>query len=125
MAKFTDDSVLDAALAKVATSTRMVITSAQPANFAGIAAVALADNVMTAGAGNGDYTLANGDVSGRKLTVLAQSGITVDSSGDATHVCLDDGVTLLQVTTCTTQTLTSGNTVNVPAYDIEFADVTP
>lgn len=125
MAKFTDDSVLDAALAKVATATRMVITSAQPANFAGIAAVALADQVMTAGAGNGDYTLANGDVSGRKLTVLAQSGINVDASGTATHVCLDDGTTLLQVTTCTSQALTSGNTVNVPAYDIEFADVTP
>jgi hypothetical protein len=125
MAKFTDDSVLDAALAKVATATRMVITSAQPANFAGIAAVALADNVMTAGAGNGDYTLANGDVSGRKLTVLAQSTITVDASGTATHICLDDGTTLLHVTTCTSQALTSGNTVNVPAYDIEFLDVTP
>ena len=125
MAKFTDDSVLDAALAKVATATRMVITSAQPANFAGIAAVALADVTMTAGAGNGDYTLANGDTSGRKLTVLAQSAIPVDASGTATHVCLDDGTTLLQVTTCTSQALTSGNTVNVPAYDIEFADVTP
>ena len=125
MAKFTDDSVLDAALAKVATATRMVVTSAQPANFAGIAAVALADVVMTAGAGNGDYTLANGDVSGRKLTVAAQSGVNVDASGTATHVCLDDGTTLLQVTTCTSQALTSGNTVNVPAYDIEFADVTP
>lgn len=125
MAKFTDDSVLDAALAKVATATRMVVTSAQPANFAGIAAVALADVTMTAGAGNGDYTLANGDTSGRKLTVLAQSAVPVDASGTATHVCLDDGTTLLQVTTCTSQALTSGNTVNIPAYDIEFADVTP
>jgi hypothetical protein len=125
MAKFTADAVLDAALAKVATSTRLVVTSAQPANFAGIAAVALADVVMTAGAGNGDYTLADGDVSGRKLTVVAQSGVNVDASGTATHVCLDDGTTLLQVTTCTSQALTSGNTVNIPAYDVEFADVTP
>jgi ferric-dicitrate binding protein FerR (iron transport regulator) len=125
MAKFTHDDVLDAALAKVATATRMVVTSAQPANFAGIAAVALADVTLTAGAGNGDYTIANGDTSGRKLTVAAQSSIPVDSSGTATHVCLDDGSTLLQVTTCTSQALTSGNTVDVPAYDIEFADVTP
>lgn len=124
MAKFTDDSVLDAALAKVATATRMVITSAQPANFAGIAAVALADVALTAGVGNGDYTVANGDVSGRKLTVAAQSGVTVDTTGTATHICLDDGTTLLQVTTCDSQVLTSGNSVNVPAYDIEFADVT-
>jgi len=124
MAKFTDDSVLDAALAEIATATRMVVTSAQPANFAGIAAVALADVVLTAGLGGGDFTAADGDTSGRKVTVAAQSGVNVDASGDATHVCLDDGTTLLQVTTCTTQTLTSGNTVNVPAYDIEFADVT-
>lgn len=125
MAKFTADAVLDAALAKVATATRLVVTSAQPANFAGIAAVTLASVVMTAGAGNGDYTLADGDVSGRKLTVLAQNGVSVTASGNATHICLDDGTTLLQVTTCTSQALTSGNTVNVPAYDIEFADVTP
>jgi hypothetical protein len=124
MAKFTDDSVLDAACAKVATADRMVVTSAQPANFAGIAAVALADVVLTAGDGGGDYVIANGDTSGRKVTVGAQSGVNVDSSGTATHVCLDDGTTLLQVTTCTSQALTSGNTVDVPAYDVEFADVT-
>lgn len=122
MAKFAADSVMDAALDKVATCTRMVVTSAQPANFAGIAAVALADVVLTAGDGNGDYTVANGDTSGRKVTVAAQSNITIDSSGDATHVCLDDGTTLLYVTTCTTQTLTSGGTVTVPAFDIEIAD---
>lgn len=125
MAKFTDDSVLDAALDKVATATRLVVTSGQPANFAGIAAVALADVTMTAGAGNGDYTKANGDVSGRKLTVAQQASIPVDSSGTATHVCLDDGSTLLHVTTCTSQALTAGNTVTVPAYDVEFLDVTP
>ena len=125
MAKFTADAVLDAACAKVATCTRMVVTSAQPANFAGIAAVALADVTLTAGAGNGDYTIADGDTSGRKLTVAAQSGVPIDSSGTATHVCLDDGTTLLQVTTCTSQALTAGGTVDVPAYDIEFADVTP
>lgn len=125
MAKFTHDDVLDAALAKIATATRMVITSGQPANFAGIAAVALADVTLTAGNGNGDYVIANGDTSGRKVTVGAQSGVTVDSTGTATHICLDDGVTLLSVTTCTSQALTAANTVNVPAYDIEFLDVTP
>lgn len=121
MAKFTDDSVLDAALDKIATATRQTLCSAQPANFAGIAAVMLADNVVDAG----DFTKANGDVSGRKLTVAAQAGVTVDTSGDATHVCLDDGTTLLHVTTVPTQTLTSGNTANIAAYDVEFADVTP
>lgn len=121
MAKFTADSVLDAALDKIATSTRMVVTSAQPANFAGIAAVALADVTLD----SGDFTKANGDTSGRKVTVGAQSGVTVDSSGTATHVCLDDGTTLLHVTTVSSQALTAGNTVTVGAFDVEFADVTP
>lgn len=124
MAKWANDNVMDAALDLVATATRMVVTSAQPANFAGIAAVALADVTLTAGDGNGDYTIANGDTSGRKLTVAQQANITIDASGDATHVCLDDGSTLLYVTTCTTQTLTSGGTVTVPAFDIEIADPT-
>jgi hypothetical protein len=121
MAKFTADSVLDAALDKVATATRMVVTTTQPANFAGIAAVALADVAVD----SGDFAKSNGDVSGRKLTVAAQNAVPVDATGSAQHVCLDDGTTLLHVTTVTAQTLTSGNTVNVAAYDIEFADVTP
>lgn len=124
MAKFTHDDVLDAALAKIATATRMVLTSAQPANYAGIAAVALADQTMTAGNGNGDYTISDGDVSGRKLRVLAQTSVTIDSSGSITHICLDDGATLLQVTTTTVGNVVAAATIDVPAYDIEFIDPT-
>lgn len=122
MAKFVADSVLDAGLAKIATATRMVACSTQPANFAGIAAVALADVTMTAGAGNGDYVLANGDTSGRKLTVQAQSAVPVDANGTFAHVAFDDGAELLYVTTGTSQVLTAGNTCNFPAFDIEIAD---
>lgn len=124
MAKFADDTVMDAALGIYDNATRLVVTSAQPANFAGIAAVALADVVMTPGAGSGDFTLANGDTSGRKLTVLAQNGVVIDTTGTATHVCLDNGTLLLSCTTCTSQALTAANTVNVPAYDLEIADPT-
>jgi hypothetical protein len=122
MAKSVHNDVLDAALAEIATCTRLVVCSAEPANFAGIAAVALADVTLTAGLGNGDYTAADGDTSGRKVTVAQQASITVDASGTATHVTLDDGTTLLYVTTCTSQALTSGNTVTVPAFDIEIRD---
>lgn len=123
MAKFYADDVLDAALGELATSTRLVVTSAQPANFAGIAAVALADVALTASLGGGDWgAAANGDVSGRKSQLGAQSSITVDSSGTATHVCYDDGTTLQGGTTCTSQALTAGNTVTVPAHDHEFLD---
>ena len=121
MAKEAHNDVLDAALDKVATCTRQVACSAAPANFAGIAAVALADITLTAGDGAGDYVIAD-DTSGRKVTVGAQSAVTVDSTGDATHVTLDDGTTLLYTTTCTTQTLTASNTVNFPAWKINLED---
>lgn len=122
MAKAIPDAVLDVLLQEIATGTRMVVCSGQPANFAGIAAVALADVTLTAGDGNGDFTIANGDTSGRKLTVAQQSSVVIDASGDATHVSIDDGTNLLAVTTCTTQSLTSGGTVTVPAFDIEVSD---
>lgn len=124
MAKMFADSVLDGALAIADNATTIHVTSAEPANHAGIAAVSLADVTVTAGAGNGDYTLAAGDVSGRKLTVAAQTGVPVDASGTATHVCGTDGSTLLWVTTCTSQALTSGNTVDIPAFDLEITDPT-
>lgn len=126
MAKYTSPLVLDAALTKVATATRMTITSAQPANFAGIAAVLLGSAVQTAGVGGASYgALVAGDVSGRKITVAAKNAIPVTASGNATHVNLDDGTNLLHCTTVTSQAVTNGNTANVGAYDVEFADVTP
>jgi hypothetical protein len=124
MAKAISDPVFDAACAKIATGTRLMVTSGQPANFAGIAAVALADVTLTAGDGNGDYTISDGDVSGRKVRVLAQTAFTVDNSGTATHISIDDGTILLAVTTCTSQALTAANTVTTPAFDFEFTDPT-
>lgn len=124
MAKWANDLVMDAALDEIATATRMDVCSAQPANFAGIAAVALADVTLD----SGDFSKANGDTSGRKVTVAAQNGILIDASGTATHVALSrvSDSTLLLVTTCTSQALTANgsNTVNVPAFDDEIADPT-
>ena len=122
MAKACPDAVLDVFLDKIATATRLVVCSDEPANFAGISSVALADVTLTAGDGNGDYTIGDGDSSGRKLTVAQQATIEIDTSGTATHVSLDDGSVLLYVTTCTSQALTDTGTVTVPAFDIEIAD---
>lgn len=123
MAKWLADSTLELILTTVDNATRQCVCSGQPADFSGIAAVLLADNVITAGAGNGDWSaIANGDTSGRKITMAAQAGVTVDANGTATHITYDDGATLLWVTTCTSQALTSGNTVDIPAHDLEVAD---
>lgn len=127
MAKFVPDAVIDDMLALFAEADTLYVCSTQPTNFAGIAAVALADVAVTPGVGNGDFTVSNGDTSGRKLTVAAQNSVEVDATGTAGHIVLADAAnsTLLHVTTCTSQSLTDGNTVNIPAYDIEILDVTP
>ena len=118
MAKQVADAVLDAALTEIATSTTQTVCSAEPANYAGIAAVTLAAVTVAAG----DFTIADGTTSGRKTTVAEQAGVSITASGDATHVALDDGTTLQYVTTAPTQTLTSGGTVTVAAWAVELQD---
>ena len=123
MAKSISDDVLNAALNEVATSTRMIACSAEPTTYTEAnTTYALADVTMA----GGDFTNANGDTSGRKVTVAAKSSVTVDTTGTATHVALVDvtNTALQLVTTCTSQALTSGNTVNFPAFDYEIADPT-
>lgn len=123
MAKFVTDSAMDAALGIIDDGTILTVCSAQPTTRTeAVTTYALADVVLTAGAGNGDFVLANGDTSGRKLTVTQQADIPIDTSGTATHVAICDATNLLLVTTCTSQALTSGGTVTVPAFDLEIAD---
>lgn len=121
MSKAAPDTTIDALLDLVANSDVQVACSGQPADFAGIAAVALATAAMV----SGDFVKANGDVSGRKLTMGAKSA-TAANSGTATHIALadTDTNTLRYVTTCTSQALTAGNTVNFPSWKIEVGDPT-
>ena len=124
MAKATPDAGLDQMADDIiATVTRQVVCSAQPTTYAEAnSTFALADVTVD----SGDFTKANGDTSGRKLTVAAQSGVLIDTSGTATHIALLDvsGTALKYVTTCTSQALVANgtNTVNIPAWDIEVAD---
>lgn len=121
MAKSVHDTVLDGALDIIDNATNMTVCNAQPTTKTEAdTTFKLADVVMAPG----DFTDANGDTSGRKVTVAAKSAVPVDTTGTATHVALTDATNLLYVTTCTSQALTAGNTVNFPAWDIEIADPT-
>lgn len=122
MAKSVHDDVLDGAFDVLDQADLMTVCNAEPTTRTeAITTFKLADIAMTP---NADFTKANGDVSGRKVTVAAKSGVTVDSSGTATHVALVDATRLLYVTTCTSQALTAANTVNFPAWKVEIADPT-
>jgi hypothetical protein len=127
MAKSAPNSYYDSgSLAQAALADEMYVCSAQPTDYADIANVDLVGPIsLTPGAGNGDFTLADGDVSGRKVTVAEQTGASVIASGTATHVVLATGGAtdlLRYVTTCTSQAVTSGNTANVGEWAIEIED---
>lgn len=124
MPRFTPDAVLDLPLERIAQATTLVVCSGQPANFAGVAALALADVAVTPGSGNGDFTIGNSATSGRRLTVAEQPNVPIDTSGTGNHVAFHDGTTLLHVAVSTAKALTAGDTVTLPTFGVEFADPT-
>lgn len=118
MAKWANDLMMDAALDYVAGALTLLVCSSQPADRTAALAAALADVVVDAG----DFTKANGDTSGRKVTVGQQSNVPIDTSGTANHIALIDAATLRYVTTCVSQALSAGGTVTVPVFRVEVAD---
>ncbi len=63
-----------------------------------------------------NYAKAAGDVSGRKNTLTPPTGTSIANSGTATHVAVTNGTTLKLVTTCTSQALTAGGSVDIGAF---------
>lgn len=120
MAKFASDLVLDASLTAVAQATRMVVLAGQPATYA----AAIAGRLVEAPMAPGDFTLANGDVSGRKLSVAPKLALSVAAAGTGDHVALLDvaNARLLYVTTCPAQALPAGGTVNIAGWTVEIGD---
>lgn len=116
--KFASNDVLDGALAVVRTATRMVAVSGQPATYAAADVGRLAETALAPG----DFTFGAGDVSGRKMTIAAKSGMPVLAAGTADHVALLDPATatLLYVTVCPPQALALGGTVSLAAWSVEI-----
>ena len=120
MAKTVHANVLDGAFDVLDQADLMTVCSAQPTTYTEAnTTIKLADIAMTP---DTDFTKANGDTSGRKVTVAAKSSVPVDTTGTGTYIALtkSTGTLLYYVTTCTSQSLTAGNTVNFPAWDIEI-----
>jgi len=115
MGKFIPDAVLDAQLVLAEGDTINVLSS-QPSVFNEVAGLTLATGSV------GTYTLANGDTSGRKNTQAGATGLNIDISGTATHVAVTTSTELKLVTTCTSQAITSGGTVDISPFDHEIGD---
>lgn len=139
MAKNVHDNMLDAALNYLENANRLIVLSAEPTGASAYTNVTtaydssgfkLASAVISAA----DFTgPANGDTSGRKMAVGAQSSMSIDgvaTSANATHVCLAkissvaSSQMVIYTTTCTSQSLTGSNKVNTPSWDVELRDPT-
>lgn len=122
MAKYVPFAVLDAMLDIVGAADRLFVCSIQPTTYAQASSIYnLATKILS-----GAFSKANGDISGRKLVLAAQSGISVTTEGNAQHWALgkSDTSELLLVGTLTAQMVYVGNTVNFPQTDVlEIRDV--
>jgi hypothetical protein len=121
MTKWANDLFMDASLNYLKTNvTRVSVCKNQPTTVAQAhTTYALSSTVLA----TGDFTLADG-TSGRKVTVAQKASVAVASTGTATHIALyvSGGTPLCYVTTCATQVLTSGNTVTLPAWEVQVGD---
>lgn len=124
MAKYIHSAVIKSALSYIKENcTRMCVCSAQPTTVAmAVSTEMLAITTMA----STQFTV-SAPASGAAVTISAVNSITVSFSGNALHVALVDYGTaskVLCVTTCTSQALTAGNTVNVPAWNYTINDPT-
>lgn len=119
MPKAASIDVLDGSLNIVRAATRIVAVNGEPATFAAANSGKLAEATLT----TGDFAIAAGDVSGRKVTIAAKSGLSVLANGTANHIALLDPGTsrLLYVTTCPPQALVTGGVVSIAGWSIEIA----
>lgn len=127
MPKEVPDFILDAALDTVALGDSIRVLSAYTLGdtHATVVTNTIAQGALTPGDGGGDFTIANGDTSGRKITISQQVDLSISTTATANHVAVvKDAATVSVnlVTTTPAQALTSGGTVTVNAYDYEITD---
>ena len=128
MAKIVEDAVLDAAFAEISSNAiRMHVCEGQPTTITTgtLSGGTFVNELAVFTIAGGDFTTANGDTNGRKVTVAAQTGASITTSGTADHLVLSDNNNrILYITTIASQAITSGGTVDTSAWDIEIADPT-
>jgi hypothetical protein len=128
MAKLVPDAIINEMLNVIGDAAgkanELTICSTQPTTYAEAhTTYKLADQALDP---ETDFSIADGDTSGRKLILAAKNGITVDADGNAQHYALTitGSSKLLLVGTLTAQQVYASNTVNFPQTDVlEIRDV--
>lgn len=115
------DSVYDGALDVIATATRVDVCTTEPTTYAEASSTYTVGNyTLTPGDGNGDWVIANGDTSGRKITLQAQSGNNGTGTGAANFLAfsISGSSTLLGVVDGDGDTVNSGSAFSIAATDV-------
>lgn len=125
MANVVGDYVLDNGLNVLDTlADKIFLVSADPANYAGVAAVTLGNKTFAAGAAVG--APAAGTPNGRKVSTTAITDGVVTATGTATGWCIVDSVNarlLVNGDLVASQAVTSGNSFTLPSFDITLPGV--
>ena len=130
MAKYVNDYIMEQGLHHIQASCDIIaVCQTEPSTYASAfseAAVGEGHQCMASRStlASGDFTIGDGDVSGRKVTLSKRAGLTINCNGTADHIALGckASAKLILVTTCTQQILTSGGTVDINAFDDEILD---
>lgn len=129
MAKFVPDQMLNWYLEKISgCSNMLVVCAGSPTTFANCTeqvGTSNGCNIAMIAVTSGCFSVAD-DTSGRSLTIAAKTGASIVASGSAMAVGLVNITTssVCYITTCTTQWLVAGGTVDVPSWKINLQDPT-
>lgn len=118
MGKSIANTVYDAALDKLATGNRVHLCYLEPTSFAEV----LSQSLGAVTVDTTDFTKADGDTSGRKTTIAAQTGFSITATSTVDHFAVIDSTQLLGVTTHPAAAVTSGDSRNSAAFDLELRD---
>lgn len=121
MAKTVHNDVLDAAFNTVKNNCdKITLLSGQPATFAAAdaGALVLASITMT----SADFTIADGDISGRKLVIAEKTGAGAASGAASVLALLDSANSRILYTTDGNFTVTAGQAFTLQSFKAEIAD---
>ena len=120
MAPSVADQVLDGAwIVLQSNSDRMDVCAGEPTTVTEARTTFSLANVAMA---PGDYVIANGDVSGRKVTAAAKTNVLIDTSGTADHVAHSSAAVLYYVFEADPTGLVATNQVNIGSHKAEILD---
>jgi hypothetical protein len=125
MAKKTSTPLKDALLNHARTRIqRAVICSAEPANYAGVAAVTLGDIAYS----STDIGAPADNGTGRRAAYGTKTAIDVDANGTANHIAFvrdagGDTELILVTTISNPQAVTAGNTMSFSAFNHDIGEV--